>query len=192
MAQDWNNVTMKYIASLENIQYAIEIRYKNAVESGEYTRINPLDTIPLEELNDINIPIEELVRRYKVGGGKILKYRRDNNLIKWNSIDVIPLEELNSPFISTRNLMNKYNVSMYLITKYRNELGIKFNYRVRIKTNPISVIPVQELNDVSISTNDLVRKYNCTLVDIREYRRKNGIKYNYNKAIPNLWHQKKK
>ena len=91
MAQDWNNVTMKYIASLENIQYAIEIRYKNAVESGEYTRINPLDTIPLEELNDINIPIEELVRRYKVGGGKILKYRRDNNLIKWNSIDVIPL-----------------------------------------------------------------------------------------------------
>ena len=128
MAQDWNKITMKYIASLENLQEAQYWAYKSGIDSGRYKRINPLDIIPVEELSNGKILISELTRKYNVVAPKIRKYRRDNGIHtrRFNPISVVPLDQLNNHSISINWLVSNYNVSYASVRKYRNTNAIKF------------------------------------------------------------------
>lgn len=132
MIQDWNNVTMKYIASLENLQEAQYWAYKSGIDSGRYKNTNSLDTIPMEDISNPRISLRTLSRNYnanKEAINYIIKYRRENGIqhtSKYNPISVIPLEELNNPSISGNSLRKKYDVSFHAVREYREKNGINF------------------------------------------------------------------
>jgi hypothetical protein len=125
-----SKLTMKTLASLENLEEAHYYAYKSGIDSGRYKNINPLDTIPMEDINNPRISVRTLRKNYNPNKEALLyiiKYRRENGIqhrSKYNPISVIPLEQLNNPDIySSNSLSKKYDVSFHAVREYRIRLS---------------------------------------------------------------------
>jgi hypothetical protein len=128
-----SKITERYLASCENLTVARYHAHKKGIELGNRINVNPLDVIPLEELNNPDVPLTILRERYNVHRRWIERYRKENNIVCKKRrlrgtfpISVIPLDELNNPHISSAELFKKYRVSKGTVQAYRNAHNIKY------------------------------------------------------------------
>ncbi len=132
-----------------------------------------LRQVPLEELNQITI--------HRMTGVEAMMTNRNRSGSKrWvtNGLDVIPLEELHDSNIMAKALSVKYNVNRHRILNYRKEHNIpRCKVRPNRRKNPMSVVPIDELNNGRITTYELAEKYKVCKKELSKYRREHNIKF---------------
>ena len=174
----WNQFTIRRLAAMERAKWCMPST------KGRLTKTVPLSVIPQEDLHNIDITNSELAIMYNVRKMYIIQYRKENgiNAPRYKSIEFIPLEELHNPYNSIDSLSKKYNVPPKKIADYRREYGISgrdvsHKKDILLTTNPVNVIPLEELHSPYIGTKSLAKKYKVDVVRLRKYRTEHNIKF---------------
>ena len=176
--EELNKITIKRMVSSDNSSIARRSRTKYNLD---------ISIIPTHELNSSLIAPSDLHKKYGVSLNLIKTYRKTNNIKmtpqgsnRWitNGLDVIPLEELHDSNIMAKELSVKYNVNRHRILNYRKEHNIpRCKVRPNRRKNPMSVVPIDELNNGRIATYELAEKYRVCKGELGKYRREHNIKF---------------
>ena len=174
----WNQFTIRRLAAMERARWCMPST------KGRLTKTAPISVIPQEDLHNIDITNSELSSIYNVRKVYIIQYRKENgiNAPRYKSIEFIPLEELHNPYNSIDSLSKKYNVPPKKIADYRREYGISgrdvsHKKDILLTTNPVNVIPLEELHSQYIGTKPLAKKYKVDVFRLRKYRKEHNIKF---------------